>query len=127
MDLIASYAFSIVSISIHSWVCGSRSWSIISILSPEVRMDEIAAIVPINGRDFQIGEDGKRRREIMKEARHYDTLGESCPIRDLYTSGASRLGGACSCVCARTQRRAACIKLSTNATIQGERKISSTT
>ena len=56
MDLMASYAPSMVSILIHSWVWGSRSWSTISILSPEVRMDEMVAIVSVNDRDFHIGE-----------------------------------------------------------------------
>jgi len=47
----------------------------ISILSPEVRMDEMAAIVPINGRGFQIGEGGKRRR---KRKEHYDVTLSEC-------------------------------------------------
>ena len=56
----ASYAFSTVSISIHSWVCGSRSWLTISILSPEIRIDEIVAIV---GRPDETIEDFHINRE----------------------------------------------------------------
>lgn len=41
MVLIASYASSIVSTGIHSVVCGSRSWFMISIFSPDVRIDDI--------------------------------------------------------------------------------------
>lgn len=93
----------------------------ISILSPEVRMDEMTAIVPINGRGFQIGEGGKRRRK-MKE--HYDvTLSECWTIRDLsMVVPMSRFF-----VHIRTQRRATRINLSTNATIQGKNKISNMT
>jgi hypothetical protein len=68
MDLIASYAFSMVSTSIHSWVCGSKSWSIISILLPETRIDEMAAIVLIRDRNFPIGENGKRRGSSARVA-----------------------------------------------------------
>jgi hypothetical protein len=45
MDLIASCACSIVTISINSVICGSKSWFTISILeSPDVRMDVNPAI-----------------------------------------------------------------------------------
>ena len=44
MVLIASCASSIVLISMNSMMCGSSSWLTISNLSPEVLIDESAAI-----------------------------------------------------------------------------------
>ena len=86
----------------------------------------MAAIVPINGQGFQIGEGGKRRRNRKG---YYDvTLSECYPIGDLsMVVSISRFGGVRSCERIRTQRRATRINLSTNATIQGENKISNMT
>lgn len=93
----------------------------ISILSPEVRMDEMAAIVPINGRSFQIGEGGKRRRKI--DGTTFAQSDVIISLRDLsMVVSMSRFF-----VHIRTQRRATRINLSTNATIQGKNKISNMT
>lgn len=70
IDLIASCACSMVSISMNAVVCGSLSWSTISILSPVMRID----VSP----DILLGCEDVRKRTRVEAGRGRSKSGREC-------------------------------------------------
>ena len=81
MDLIASCAWSMVTISMNSVVCGSKSWFTISILEfPDVRMDVNPVMVVRRRRELEAPLSSNFARVVAEGAfSHVNGVAPSTP------------------------------------------------